>query len=511
MRASVLEFLLINHPLDCSMCDQAGECKLQEYSVEYGYSAGRFAETKVHKPRQVDLGPRIVLDNERCILCSRCIRFTRDVVGDDALGVIHRGTHSTLTAYPGKPFDNNYTLNTVDLCPVGALTSKDFRFRLRVWFLKQTKSLCPACATGCAHAEKPGTFTNINGHLQRFLKAVDPPGAARPEWEVLQDSVRRIVGQGGFTTFESLFNRMTQEVPALRGLRLLQPISDGVKALLKEDFTPAHVRKACFWLAPAIAMVPALLTVAVIPFGSTTGNPDKPMVIADLNIGILYTFGILSLGVYGVVLAGYAARSKYPLLGTLRSSAQMISYEVAMGPSVIPVFLLVGNLNLSEVIQYQQGGRTRWLAFSQPLALVILLVAAFAETNRLPFDLPESEQELVGGYNTEYSSMKFALFFLSECANMTTSAAMIVTLFFGGWTLPVLGLDQPATTFWAGLAHISIFLVKTLVIMTTMIWTRWMLPRFRYDQWMDLGGRKLVPLALANAAVTAAWLWQQTS
>jgi NADH-quinone oxidoreductase subunit G len=149
MRESVLEFLLINHPLDCPICDQAGECRLQEYSVDYGKAESRFVEAKVHKPKAVDLGPRIVLDDERCILCTRCIRFTRDIVGDDALGIVYRGGYSTLTAYPGRPFDNNYTLNTVDLCPVGALTSKDFRFQMRVWFLKETKSLCASCATGC--------------------------------------------------------------------------------------------------------------------------------------------------------------------------------------------------------------------------------------------------------------------------------------------------------------------------------------------------------------------------
>src|SRR4051812_22843726 len=149
MRKAVLEFLLINHPLDCPICDQAGECKLQEYSVDYGQSQSRFAEEKVHKPKRVDLGPRIVLDDERCILCSRCVRFTKDIVGDDALGFVNRGSYNTLTHYPGKPFDNNYTLNTVDICPVGALTSKDFRFKMRVWFLRETKSICTSCATGC--------------------------------------------------------------------------------------------------------------------------------------------------------------------------------------------------------------------------------------------------------------------------------------------------------------------------------------------------------------------------
>src|SRR5262249_41156997 len=189
------------------------------------------------------------------------------------------------------------------------------------------------------------------------------------------------------------------------------------------------------------------------------------MVIADLNVGILYTFGIVSLGVYGIVLAGYGANSKYPFLGGIRSSAQMISYEIAMGLSVVPVFLLVGSLNLSEVIGYQAPGLFSWLVFKEPLAFFIFLVAAFAETNRLPFDLPESEQELVGGYNTEYSSMKFALFFMGEYANMAASSAMMVTLFFGGWTLPFYGPDQPAASVALGLMHIAVFLGKVLFFM----------------------------------------------
>src|SRR3954466_4106151 len=172
---------------------------------------------------------------------------------------------------------------------------------------------------------------------------------------------------------------------------LLQPIADAIKSMLKEDFTPGHVRKAYYWLAPAIVMIPSLLTVAIIPFGSNLGA--QKMVVADLNVGVLYTFGIVSLGVYGIVLAGYAANSKYPFLGGIRSSAQMISYEIAMGMSVIPIFLLVGGLNLSEVTNYQAGSVFNWLIFRQPLAFAIFLAAMFAETNRLPFDLPESEQE----------------------------------------------------------------------------------------------------------------------
>jgi len=284
-----------------------------------------------------------------------------------------------------------------------------------------------------------------------------------------------------------------------------QPLADAVKAFLKEDFVPGHVRKVYFWLAPALAMAPALVTIAVIPFGSQLGS--QRMVLADLDVGILYTFGIVSLGVYGIVLAGYAARSKYPFMGGIRSSAQMISYEIAMGLSVIPLFLIVGHLNLSRVIEYQAQGVFGWLIFKQPLAFAIFLGAAFAETNRLPFDLPEAEQELAGGYNVEYSSIKFAMFFLGEYANMVAACAMMVTLFLGGWTLPFLGLNQPASSLLGGLVHIGVFLGKVLTLVVLFIWVRWMWPRFRYDQLMDLGWKRFVPLALANILVTATILW----
>jgi NADH-quinone oxidoreductase subunit H len=291
--------------------------------------------------------------------------------------------------------------------------------------------------------------------------------------------------------------------PILTRLGVFQPMADGLKAFLKEDFMPAGVRKVYFWLAPAVAMVPALLAVAVIPFGSSLGG--QKMVIADLNVGILYTFGIVSLGVYGIVLAGYAANSKYPFLGGIRSSAQMISYEISMGMSVIPVLLIAGNLNLSQIVAWQ--GAHGWLVLYAPLSFVIFLVAAFAETNRTPFDLPEAETELVGGYHTEYSSMKFALFFLGEYSNMIGSSSMMVTLFFGGWSLPFWGLDHPATTLVAGIAHIFVFIAKMLLFMVLFIWVRWMFPRFRYDQLMDLGWRRFLPLALANILITAIWLW----
>jgi len=296
--------------------------------------------------------------------------------------------------------------------------------------------------------------------------------------------------------------------PLLARTGVLQPLADGVKALLKEDFMPAGVRKIYYCLAPAVMMVPALLMMAVIPFGSQLGA--QKMVIADLNVGILYTFGIVSLGVYGIVLAGYAANSKYPFLGGIRSSAQMISYEISMGLSVIPVFLLAGSLNLSDVIGYQAHGLFSWLVFKQPLAFAIFLGAAFAETNRTPFDLPEAEQELAGGYNIEYSSIKFALFFMGEYANMILASAMMVTLFFGGWTLPWFGLDQTATTLPGGIAHVAIFLAKVFVFLLLFIWVRWMWPRFRYDQLMDLGWRRFLPLALANIVVTAVVLWMKS-
>ena len=308
--------------------------------------------------------------------------------------------------------------------------------------------------------------------------------------------------------------------PFLTKLGFWHPLVDGVKSFIKEDFTPAHVRKIYFWLAPAISLVPAFLVIAVIPFGSTLGA--QKMVIADLNVGILYTFGIVSLGVYGIVLAGYAANSKFPFLGGIRASAQMISYEIAMGMSVIPVFLVVGDLNLGKIIEHQaQNG---WNAFpvfgggfsAQTLLLipcgvisfVIFFISALAETNRLPFDMAESESELVSGYHTEYSSMKFGMFFIGEYANMFAGAAMMTTLFFGGWTLPILGLDvaPEAGEWFKGLLHIGIFMGKMLTFMFIFMWIRWMLPRFRYDQLMDLGWRRMIPLALANIILTAAVL-----
>ncbi len=310
--------------------------------------------------------------------------------------------------------------------------------------------------------------------------------------------------------------------PLLVRWGIWQPMADGVKSFLKEDFTPDYVRKAYYWLAPAITFIPALVVIAVLPFGSMIGQ--QKMVIADLNVGILYTFGIISLGVYGIVLAGYASNSKYPFLGGIRSSAQMISYEIAMGMSVIPIFLVTQKLNLTDIVRYQ--AEHGWFVapfltkhqdplsyMIWPFALLsffIFLVSGFAETNRLPFDLPESETELVAGYNTEYSSIKFALFFMGEYANIVAGAGMMVTLFCGGWSFPLFGLDQPATSIGMGIAHILIFLAKVFLFIALVIWVRWMFPRFRYDQLMDLGWRRFIPAALANILIVATVLWAKS-
>jgi NADH-quinone oxidoreductase subunit H len=288
-------------------------------------------------------------------------------------------------------------------------------------------------------------------------------------------------------------------------LGLLQPVADGLKFVFKEDVLPHHVNKVYFTLAPMIAMIPALITIAVVPWGSQLVIPSiapEPIkaVIADLNVGILFVFAISSLGVYGIVLAGWSSNSKYPFLGGIRSSAQMISYEVCLGLSVVPIFMQVGSLNLMKVVEYQ--GQHAWLALTQPLSFFIFVVSAFAETNRLPFDLPEAEQELVGGYHTEYSSMKFAMFFMGEYAAMFVASALMATLFFGGWSLPFAPFNVPARTLNVGLAHIGIFLAKVCVFLFFYIWVRWTIPRFRYDQLMALGWKVFIPLTLVNIVIS---------
>ncbi len=292
---------------------------------------------------------------------------------------------------------------------------------------------------------------------------------------------------------------------------LLQSGADVIKFFAKEDFIPAYADKLLYWLAPAIAMVPAITTFAVIPFGSTLpilGREIK-LVIADVNIGILYVFALTSVGVYGIVLAGWASNNKFALMGGIRSSAQIISYELAMGLSATSVFLAAGSLRLSDVIAYQQGwifadtlGHLvpRWNVLPQFIGCMIFIVSAFAETNRIPFDLAESEAELVAGYHTEYSAFKFAMFFMAEYANLIAASAMMVTLYFGGWSIPGLAL----TGVIGGLVSIAVFAGKTFFFVFVFVWVRWTLPRFRYDQLMDLGWKAFLPASLLHLFYVAA-------
>jgi NADH-quinone oxidoreductase subunit H len=300
-----------------------------------------------------------------------------------------------------------------------------------------------------------------------------------------------------------------------------QPIADAVKFLLKEDFTPGHVNKVYFWMAPVLAMVPALSTLAVLPFGNYMFG--QKMVVADVNVGILYVFAIASVGVYGIVLAGWSSNSKYPFLGGIRASSQMISYELSLGLSAVPVLMILGNLNLSDAIDYQVKNGWLLLPFTDgkltfrefllwiPVAIsfIVFSISMFAETNRLPFDLPESETELVAGYHTEYSSMKFALFFLGEYAAMIAGSSVITVLFLGGWHVPFLPVNtvESSLTFPGailGLIHITTFFAKVALLLGVFIWVRWTLPRFRFDQLMKLGWLYLFEIALVNIFIAAA-------
>ena len=289
---------------------------------------------------------------------------------------------------------------------------------------------------------------------------------------------------------------------------LLQPAADGLKNFLKEETSPAMADKSLFTLAPIISFVPALLTFGVIPFASPlpTRWGVVPMVVADLPVGFLYILAISSLGVYGIVLAGWASNNKYALLGGLRASAQMISYEIAMGMSAVAVLLLAGNVTLSHVILQQQQGL--WFIVPLMIAFVIFFISALAETNRLPFDLPEAEGELIAGYHTEYSSMKFSMFYIAEYSNMVTASALMATLFFGGWDIPFTHWDDTGDpTILKTLLTLGAFSIKTFFFIFTYIWIRWTLPRFRYDQLMALGWKVLLPLALLYIAILAVAIW----
>jgi NADH-quinone oxidoreductase subunit H len=285
---------------------------------------------------------------------------------------------------------------------------------------------------------------------------------------------------------------------------ILQPIADGVKNFVKEETYPDAANLPLFILAPVIAFIPALVTWAVIPFAAPWGSHwgFVEMVLAPMPIGFLFILAISSLGIYGIVLAGWSSNNKYALLGGLRSSAQMVSYEIALGMATIPVLLLSGNVTLSRIVD-QQAFET-WNVINLTVAFFIFLVAAFAETNRLPFDLPEAESELITGYHTEYSAMKFSLFFIAEYCNMITISALMATLFFGGWDIPFTLWDNLAPhTGLKTILTLGSFAVKTMCFLFLFMWIRWTLPRFRYDQLMSLGWKFMLPLALAYIVAIA--------
>lgn len=287
---------------------------------------------------------------------------------------------------------------------------------------------------------------------------------------------------------------------------LLQPLADGVKMFMKEEIIPDVSNKFLFILGPSLAMMTACMTSAVLPWGKgfTLDGVFYPLQATDVNIGILYIFGVVSIGVYGIMIGGWASNNKYSLLGALRASSQMISYEIAMGLAIIALVMTTGTLSVREIAEQQQGGH--WNVFIQPLGFLIFLICAFAETNRAPFDLPECETELVGGYHTEYSSMKLGFYLFAEYINMFISSAVISTLYFGGYNMPFLArfIHDPNLLSIAG----TVFLFgKIFFFIFFFMWIRWTLPRFRYDQLMHLGWRILIPLSIANIFLTGAWMY----
>jgi len=281
---------------------------------------------------------------------------------------------------------------------------------------------------------------------------------------------------------------------------LLQPLADGAKMLLKEGIVPGYVNRPLYMLAPIIAIIASLIGFAVVPFGPVGPGHFMDFVIApNVDIGIVYVFAVGSLAVYGVILAGWASNNKYSFIGALRSSAQLISYEIPLGLSIMGLVLCTGSLELNAIINWQD--KHVWGVVVSPVGFLIFLVSAFAETNRLPFDLPESEQELIGGFHTEYSGMKFGMFFLGEYVHVITVSFLTVILFWGGWDFFFLNQDQ--TGIISVLAKVLVLLVKVTIMILIIMWVRWTLPRFRYDQLMDLAWKSLIPLALVNLVATA--------
>ncbi|MDH3254617.1 MAG: NADH-quinone oxidoreductase subunit NuoH, partial [Acidobacteriota bacterium] len=298
-------------------------------------------------------------------------------------------------------------------------------------------------------------------------------------------------------------------------LGLIQPLADAAKFMFKEDIVPSEADRFLYHLAPVLALIAPLTTFVVIPFGPDIEISGRhvSLLVADVDTGVLLLLALASLGVYSLVMAGYSSNNKYSLLGSIRASAQMISYELALALAVVAVLIPVESLRLDDVVAYQQGVWLgfipRWNVFPQIIGFIVFLVAAFAETNRLPFDLPEAESELVAGYHTEYSSMKFALFFMGEYMGMAVLSALAATLYLGGWHLP--GIDFSGFWLWAALKGLTVLLAKTGMFLLLFVWVRWTFPRFRFDQLLRLGWKVLLPLAIINvigvAALTiAGWL-----
>lgn len=293
---------------------------------------------------------------------------------------------------------------------------------------------------------------------------------------------------------------------------ILQPLADPIKLMFKEDITPARVERLLYFLAPAMTLMPALMTFAIVPWGDPVriAGHTIALQVADINLGLLYFLAVGSLELYGIVFGAWASNNKYSLLGGVRSAAQMLSYELFMGGSLLGVIMITQSLRLGDVVASQNqlmfGWLPAWNVFRQPLGFVVFLVAAFAETNRMPFDLPESEQELVGGYHTEYSSMKFTMFFLAEYAAVFTMSAIMATAFFGGYAIPGLSAETVGAAWWLPVAQFGMFFAKTMAFVALFIVARWTLSRFRYDQLMALGWKVMLPLALLNLLITGAMM-----
>jgi NADH-quinone oxidoreductase subunit H len=287
---------------------------------------------------------------------------------------------------------------------------------------------------------------------------------------------------------------------------ILQPLADGGKFFFKEEIIPAGAHRALFIAGPTIAIITSLISSAVIPWGQELeiGGKTISLQVADINVGILYMFGVIALGVYGVMIGGWASNNKFSLMGTVRAASQSISYEIGMGLSIIALLMVSGSLSLKEIVE-QQEGFVNWNIWVQPLGFLIFLVCAFAECNRVPFDLPECETELVGGYNVEYSSMKLAFYMFAEYINMFVSSALMATLYFGGYNFPFMGYLQHEVGLsqnWITIIGVLVFFAKIFGFIFFFMWIRWTVPRFRYDQLMNLGWKVLIPLAIANIVLT---------